>query len=163
MLLGQTLYTTPAEVYRALVEATAFGALTIINRFEEFGVKVEQIVNCGGIAEKNPFVMQIYADVTGRAIKISRSAQTCALGAAIAGAVVVGKNAGGFDNYADAQSAMTGLKPRAFQPDAKAHAVYQKLYLLYRQLHDSFGTREANGSLYGVMKDLIQIRNQARN
>jgi L-ribulokinase len=163
LLLGQTLYTTPAEVYRALVEATAFGALTIINRLEEYGVKVEQIVNCGGIAEKNPLVMQIYADVTGRPIKISRSAQTCALGAAIAGAVVAGKKAGGFDNYADAQSAMTGLKPRAFPPDTKAHAVYQKLYLLYRQLHDSFGTREANGSLYGVMKDLIQIRNQARN
>ncbi|HWI56126.1 MAG TPA: ribulokinase, partial [Bacillota bacterium] len=79
LLLGQTLYTTPAEIYRALIEATAFGALTIIQRFEEYGVKVEQIVNCGGIAEKNPVVMQIYADVTGRPIKISRSAQTCAL------------------------------------------------------------------------------------
>ena len=56
LLLGQTLYTTPAEIYRALIEATAFGALTIINRFEEYGVKVEQIVNCGGIAEKNPLV-----------------------------------------------------------------------------------------------------------
>ncbi len=96
MLLGQTLYTTPAEIYRALIEATAFGALTIINRFEEYGVKVEQIVNCGGIAEKNPLVMQIYADVTGRPIKISRSAQTCALGAAIAGAVVAGTAAGGY-------------------------------------------------------------------
>ena len=97
LLLGQTLYTTPAEIYRALIEATAFGALTIINRFEEYGVKVEQIVNCGGIAEKNPLVMQIYADVTGRPMKISRSAQTCALGAAIAGAVVAGKRAGGYD------------------------------------------------------------------
>jgi L-ribulokinase len=87
LLLGQTLYTTPAEIYRALIEATAFGALTIINRFEEYGVKVEQIINCGGIAEKNPLVMQIYADVTGRPMKVSRSAQTCALGAAIAGAV----------------------------------------------------------------------------
>ncbi len=96
LLVGQTLYTTPAEIYRALVEATAFGALTIINRFEEYGVKVEQIVNCGGIAEKNPLVMQIYADVTGRPIRISRSAQTCALGAAIAGAVVAGSKAGGY-------------------------------------------------------------------
>jgi L-ribulokinase len=162
LLMGQTLYTTPAEVYRALVEGTAFGALTIINRFEEYGVKVEQIVNCGGIAEKNPLVMQVYADVTGRPIKISRSAQTCALGAAIAGAVVAGKKAGGFDNYADAQKAMTGLKPKAFQPNPKAHAVYQKLYALYRKLHDSFGTQQPNGSLYGVMKELIQIRNEAR-
>jgi L-ribulokinase len=163
LLVGQTLYTTPAEVYRALVEATAFGALTIINRFEEYGVKVEQIVNCGGIAEKNPLVMQIYADVTGRPIKISRSAQTCALGAAIAGAVVAGRKAGGFDNYGEAQRAMTGLKPKVFQPDPKAHAVYERIYALYRKLHDSFGTQQANGSLYNVMKELIQIRNEARS
>ena len=162
LLLGQTLYTTPAEVYRALVEATAFGALTIINRFEEYGVKVEQIVNCGGIAEKNPLVMQIYADVTGRPIKISRSAQTCALGAAIAGAVVAGSKSGGYDTYPDAQKAMTGLKPKAFQPNSAAHEVYKKLYGLYRKLHDSFGTKQPNGSLYGVMKELIEIRNQAR-
>jgi L-ribulokinase len=163
LLLGQTLYTTPAEVYRALIEATAFGALTIINRFEEYGLNVEQIVNCGGIAEKNPLVMQIYADVTGRPIKISRSAQTCALGAAIAGAVVAGKKAGGYDNYPDAQKAMTGLKSRVFQPNAQAQDVYSRLYSLYIQLHDAFGTREANGNLFEVMKQLIQIRNRARN
>jgi L-ribulokinase len=163
LLIGQTLYTTPAEIYRALVEATAFGALTIINRFEEYGVKVEQVVNCGGIAEKNPLVMQIYADVTGRPIKISRSAQTCALGAAIAGAVVAGRQAGGFSNYASAQKAMTGLKPKVFKPNPKAHAVYQELYKLYRQLHDAFGTKEYQGSLFNVMKDLIAIRSRARN
>ncbi|HWX22195.1 MAG TPA: ribulokinase [Candidatus Binatia bacterium] len=162
LLLGQTLYTTPAEIYRALVEATAFGALTIIHRFEEYGVKVEQIVNCGGIAEKNPLVMQIYADVTGRPIKISRSAQTCALGAAIAGAVVAGSKAGGYDNYPDAQKSMTGLKSRVFEPNPAAHAVYRRLYELYRQLHDSFGTPQPNAFLYPVMKDLIEIRNQAR-
>jgi L-ribulokinase len=162
LLLGQTLYTTPAEIYRALIEATAFGALTIINRFEEYGVKVEQIVNCGGIAEKNPLVMQIYADVTGRPIKISRSGQTCALGAAIAGAVVAGKAAGGYANYADAQKAMTGLKSRVFQPNPAAHAVYKELYSLYRTLHDAFGTQQAAGNLYDVMKQLIEIRNRAR-
>ncbi len=162
LLVGQTLYTTPAEIYRALVEATAFGALTIIKRFEEYGVKVEQIVNCGGIAEKNPLVMQIYADVTGRPIKISRSAQTCALGAAIAGAVVAGSKAGGYDNYADAQKAMTGLKSRVFNPNPKAHEVYTKLYGLYRKLHDAFGTQHPDGNLYNVMKELITIRNEAR-
>jgi L-ribulokinase len=162
LLVGQTLYTTPAEIYRALIEATAFGALTIINRFEEYGVKVGQIVNCGGIAEKNPLVMQIYADVTGRPIRISRSAQTCALGAAIAGAVVAGKKAGGHDTFAAAQKAMTGLKPVVFKPNPKAHAVYRQLYGLYRQLHDAFGTREGDGSLYDVMKALIRIRDQAR-
>ena len=162
LLLGQTLYTTPAEIYRALIEATAFGALTIINRFEEYGVKVEQIVNCGGIAEKNPLVMQIYADVTGRPIKISRSAQTCALGAAIAGAVVAGSAAGGYANYAEAQKAMTALKSRVFQPKAAAHDMYKELYSLYQRLHDAFGTPQATGSLYDVMKRLIEIRNRAR-
>lgn len=158
LLLGQTLYTTPAEIYRALIEATAFGALTIINRFEEYGVKVEQIVNCGGIAEKNPLVMQIYADVTGRPMKISRSAQTCALGAAIAGAVV----AGAYPDYHAAQKGMTGLKPRAFRPNPKAHEIYRELYVLYRRLHDAFGTRDWNGNLYDVMKQLIEIRTKAR-
>ena len=158
LLLGQTLYTTPAEIYRALIEATAFGALTIINRFEEYGVQIGQVVNCGGIAEKNPLVMQIYADVTGRPMKISRSAQTCALGAAIAGAVV----AGAHKDFDSAQRAMTGLKPRVFKPDAKAHAVYRGLYALYRKLHDAFGTKEWNGNLHDVMKQLIDIRNRVR-
>jgi len=162
LLLGQTLYTTPAEIYRALIEATAFGALTIINRFEEYGVPVKQVVNCGGIAEKNPTVMQIYADVTGRPMKISRSEQTCALGAAIAGAVVAGKKAGGHSSFATAQKAMTGLKQRAFRPDPKAHAVYRELYALYHKLHDAFGTRAADGNLYDVMKRLLEIRGRAR-
>ncbi len=163
LLLGQTLYTIPAEIYRALVEATAFGALTIIHRLEEYGLKVGQIVNCGGIAEKNPLVMQIYADVTGRAMKVSRSTQTCALGAAIAGAVVAGKKAGGYDTIADAQRAMTGLKPRAFHPNPKAHAIYKELYSLYQKLHDAFGTKEWTGSLYDVMKRLLDVRVQVRN
>jgi L-ribulokinase len=158
LLLGHTLYTTPAEIYRALIEATAFGALTIINRFEEYGVKVEEVINCGGIAEKNPVVMQIYADVTGRPMKVSRSAQTCALGAAIAGAVV----ASAHKDYASAQRAMTGLKPRIFTPNPKAHVAYQQLYLLYRKLHDAFGTTEWTGNLADVMKKLIEIRTEAR-
>jgi L-ribulokinase len=158
LLVGQTLYTTPAEIYRALIEATAYGALTIINRFEEYGVKVKQVVNCGGVAEKSPLVMQIYADITGRPMKISRSAQTCALGSAIAAAVV----AGAHRNYAAAQKAMTGLKPKVFKPDPKAHAVYRELYPLYKQLHDAFGTKAWKGNLYGVMKQLIAIRSKAR-
>jgi len=158
LLLGQTLYTTPVEIYRALVEATAFGALTIINRFEEYGVKISSVVNCGGIAEKSPLTMQIYADVTGRPMKISRSAQTCALGSAIAAAVV----AGAHKDYATAQKRMTGLKSKVFKPDAKAHATYKKLYVLYRRLHDAFGTKAGSGNLFDVMKQLIEIRQTAR-
>jgi L-ribulokinase len=159
LLVGQTLYTTPVEIYRALVEATAFGALTIINRFEEYGVKIDQVINCGGIAEKSALTMQIYADVTGRPMKISRSAQTCALGSAIAGAVVAGVHR----NFASAQKAMTGLKVKVYKPNPKAHAVYRELYALYKRLHDAFGTTERNGNLYDVMKKLIEIRNTARS
>jgi L-ribulokinase len=163
LLLGQSLYTTPAEIYRALIEATAFGALTIINRFNEYGLKVRQIVTCGGIAEKNPLVMQIYADVTGRPIHIARSAQACALGAAIAGAVAAGPSAGGYEDFPQAQKAMSGLQPGTFVPDPAATATYRPLYLLYRRLHDAFGLEQAQGSLYAVMKTLLEIRTQTRS
>jgi L-ribulokinase len=158
LLIGQTLYTTPAEIYRALIEATAFGALTIINRFEEYGVKISSVINCGGIAEKNPVVMQIYADVTGRPMKVSRSAQTCALGSAIAAAVV----AGAHPDYAEAQKKMTGLKPKIYRPNPKAHEIYRELYPLYRTLHDAFGTKAWSGNLFDVMKELIDIRSRVR-
>jgi L-ribulokinase len=159
LLVGQSLYTTPAEIYRALIESTAYGALAIINRFEEYGVKIDEVVNCGGIAEKSPLTMQIYADVTGRPMKTSRSAQTPALGSAIAAAVV----AGAHKDFASAQQAMTGLKPKVYEPDAKAHAVYGELYEIYRTLHDAFGTKSWQGNLHDVMKKLIAVRSRARN
>jgi L-ribulokinase len=163
LLLGQTLHTKPAEIYRALIEATAFGALTIINRFEEYGVKIAEVINCGGIAEKNPLIMQIYADVLGREMKIARSAQTCALGSAIAGAVVAGKEAGGYANFPDAQAAMCEIKDLAYEPNPENHAVYGELYRLYSLLHNAFGRMDQPGRLYGVMKALLKIRdNQAR-
>lgn len=158
LLVGQTLHTTAPEIYRALVEATAFGALTIINRFEEYGVKVEEVVNCGGIAEKNPFVMQIYADVCNRPMKISRSAQTCALGAAIFGAVVGGAHS----KVELAQRKMTGVKSTVYKPAKAAASVYAELYSLYKQLHDALGTNSGSAQLGQVMKRLIAIRNRAR-
>ncbi|MBX3424525.1 MAG: ribulokinase [Pirellulales bacterium] len=158
LLVGQTLHTTAPEVYRALVEATAFGALTIINRLEEYGVPVEQVINCGGIAEKNPVVMQIYADVCNRPMRISRSAQTCALGAAIFGAVA----AGAYESVEEAQTAMTGLKPTEYQPDPNAARAYARLYELYRVLHDAFGGVSAGEGIGTVMKQLISIREEVR-
>jgi L-ribulokinase len=158
LLVGQTLHTTAPEIYRALVEATAFGALTIINRFEEYGVKVEEVVNCGGIAEKNPFVMQIYADVCNRPMKVSRSAQTCALGAAIFGAIVGGAHA----SAQEAQQKMTGFKKQVYQPVHDRAAVYAELYPLYKTLHDAFGAAGQRDALDHVMKDLIAIRNRVR-
>lgn len=150
LLLGQTLHTKPEEIYRALIEATAFGALTIINRFEEYGVKVSEVINCGGIAEKSPLVMQIYADVTGREMKVSRSAQSCALGAAIAAAVV----SGGHKNFAQAQTAMCGVKKVTYKPKPENHAIYKRGYALYKQIHDAFGS----GTMANVMKELLSIK-----
>ena len=158
LLVGQTLHTTPAEMYRAAIEATAFGALTIIDRFEAYGVRVEEVVNCGGIAEKSPFVMQIYADVCDRPMKVSRSAQTCALGSAIFGAVA----GGAYATVEAAQARMTGVKKRVYTPVPEAAATYKRLYALYGQLHDAFGTADGSGSMANVMKDLIAIREEAR-
>jgi len=157
LLLGQTLHTKPEEIYRALIEATAFGALTIINRFEEYGVKINEVVNCGGIAEKNALLMQIYSDVLGREMKIARSAQTCALGSAIAAAVV----GGAYKSFADAQSAMCGIKQTTFKPTPENHKVYQQLYKLYKQLHDGFGLPNKAQSMANVMKELLDIKERA--
>jgi len=158
LLVGQTLHTTAAEVYRAPVEATAFGALTIIGRFEQYGVAVREVVACGGIAEKNPFVMQIYADVCNRPIKVARSSQTCALGAAIFGAVV----GGAYKTTAQAQRRMTGTRPGVYRPRKAAASLYAELYKLYRTLHDAFGTPGYKGTLHHVMKDLIALRDSVR-
>ncbi|MEN2984318.1 MAG: ribulokinase [Dictyoglomaceae bacterium] len=163
LLIGQTLHTKPEEIYRTLIEATAFGARVIMERFEEYGVKVKEIIACGGIAEKNPFVMQIYADILGRNIKISRSSQTPALGAAIFGAVAAGKERGGYSKVEEAQDVMCGVKPFIYKPNPQNHEIYNRLYKLYRELHDIFGTKEASYNLYHVMKELIKIRDEVRD
>jgi len=162
LILGLTLHTTPAEIYRALVEATAFGARVIMERYEEYGVPVEQIVNCGGISAKNALVMQIYADVMGRPVRISRSALTCALGAAISAAVVAGAEAGGFDDFDAATAAMTGVQERVFEPIPAHRATYDRLFALYRRLHDAFGVPGTCDDSSDVMKTLLQIRDESR-
>ena len=158
LLVGQTLATTPAEVYRALIEATAFGARAIVERLTEYHVPVERVVCCGGIAEKNDLFMQVYADVLGRPMLIAGSPQTPALGAAIAAAVAAGAAAGGYDGFEAAQQRMTGLGARRFEPRAAAHRVYDELYALYRRLHDAFGGVTRGADLGAVMKDLLAIR-----
>ena len=162
LLVGQTLHTEAHEVYRALIEATAFGALAIINRIEEYGVPVKDIVNCGGLAVKNPLLMQIYADVTGRPMKISRSDQTCALGAAIFGAVAAGKRGGGFASVTEAQRAVCGIRPTVYRPIRQHHAVYRQLYSLYLRMHDAFGATGQTAPMNGIMKELIAIRERQR-
>lgn len=125
------------------------------------------MVSCGGIAEKNPFVMQVYADVCNRPMKISRSAQTCALGAAIFGSVVGGAH----QDVQTAQKKMTGFKDTIYEPGTDAAAVYADLYLLYKHLHDAFGGAETavvaevvgpQTAMARVMKELIDIRDRVR-
>ena len=161
LILGQTLHTQPHEIYRALIEATAFGALAIIDRIEENGVPISEVINCGGLAVKSSLIMQIYADVTGRPMKISRSEQTPALGAAIFGAVSAGKETSGFDDAEDAQKVITGIN-KVYEPVKQNHLIYKELYAIYKQLHDGFGTRSWNGNLFNVMKDLLDIRDKVR-
>lgn len=161
-ILGLTLHSTPAEIYRALVEATAFGARVIMERFEEYDVEVDRIVNCGGISVKNRMVMQIYADVLGRPQHISRSAQTPALGASIAGSVVAGSGAGGHPDFDAGREAMTGTKDTVFEPIPENREVYDRLYRLYRRVHDAFGVEDDEDDLYDVMKTLFDIREEVR-
>ena len=154
LLLGQDLYTTRADIYRALIEATAFGARAIIERIQEYGVSTDQVVCTGGIAEKNPLLMQIYADVTGCVMQVAGSSQTCALGSAIAAAVL----AGAHPDFAAAEAAMTSLRPESYQPFAENRAVYDELYALYRELHDGFGGLTKSADLSHVMKRLLDIK-----
>ncbi len=161
LILGQTLHTTPREIYRALIEATAFGALAIIDRIEEYGVEIKEVVNCGGLAIKNSLMMQIYADVTGRPMKISKSEQTPALGASIFGSVAAGSAKGGYDSVLEAREKMTSISKTYF-PDEARTKVYKELYRLYRQIHDSFGLKQDNSSMYNVMKELLDIRDKVR-
>ena len=162
LLVGQTLHTSRAEIYRALIEATAFGARAIIERIREYGVAIERVVCCGGIAEKNDLFMQIYADVIGQPMLIAGSPQTPALGAAVSAAVTAGSAAGGYDTWTEAQDRMTTLKDTRFAPDPRAHAVYNELYALYRELHDGFGgVAGAKTDFATLMKRLLGIREHA--
>ncbi len=156
LLIGATLATVPEEIYRALIEATAFGTRVIIETFEAHGVPIREIVACGGLAEKSPLIMQIYADVTGRPFRLSASDQTPALGSAMFGAVAAGEAAGGYATIQDAARAMTRLKDLTYEPIAEHVAVYELLYREYVRLHDYFGRGEND-----VMKTLRRLRAQA--
>lgn len=153
MMLGMSLATKPEEIYRALIEATAYGTNVIIDAFDSNGVAVNEIVACGGLPERNEMLMQIYADVTNREFKVAESAQTCALGSAMWGAVAAGKSRGGYDDINDAAAKMARVKDKTFKPNAEAHAVYAKLFAEYKKLHDYFGRGEND-----VMKRLKGIR-----
>ena len=153
LLIGVTLLTKPEEIYRALIEATAFGTRVIVETFEKNGVPIHELVACGGLPEKNKLLMQIYADVTGRPFKVSASKQAPALGSAMFGAVAAGKAAGGYNSIYDAAKVMAYLKDEMYTPIPEHQKVYDLLYAEYIVLHDYFG-RGTNH----VMKRLKHIK-----
>ncbi len=154
LLLGLRLATRPEEIYRALIEATAFGTRQIIEAFESRGVAVRNLVACGGLPEKNKLLMQIYADVTGREIKIAKQLLTCpALGSAMHGAVAAGSSVGGYDSIFEATRKMAQLQKNSYRPQKKNHEVYDRIFKEYQTLHDYFG-RGAND----VMKRLKALQ-----
>lgn len=153
MILGMTLLTKPQEIYRTLLEATAFGTRKIVDAFHSSGVNVDVLYACGGLPQKNKLLMQIYADVTNREIFVADSKQTPALGAAIFAAVAAGKEAGGYDTVIAAAEKMARVKEETFKPIPENVEVYERLYQEYNLLHDYFG-RGAND----VMKRLKNIK-----
>jgi L-ribulokinase len=158
LLLGATLATTPEEIYRALVEATAYGTRVIVETFQAHGVPIHEIVACGGLADKSPMIMQIYADVVGLPFRLSASDQTPALGSAMFGAVAAGSNAGGHTTIENASRAMARLKDVFYEPVPEHHRTYDALYREYVRLHDYFGRGEND-----VMKTLRRLRDGARS
>jgi L-ribulokinase len=156
LLVGMTLATRAPEIYRALIEATAFGTRVIIDAFESAGVPVDGIVACGGLPDRNRLLMQIFADVAGREFALAASPQAPALGSAMFGAVAAGAELGGHDSIVEASRHMAHLARERYRPIAAHHEVYDDLYAEYVRLHDLFGRGGDN-----VMKTLKSIRRQA--
>ncbi|MCY8269191.1 ribulokinase [Bacillus sonorensis] len=153
MMLGMTLSTKPEEIYRALVEATAYGTRIIIETFRQSGVPIEELYAAGGIAEKNPFIMQIYADVTNMEIKISGSPQAPALGSAIFAALAAGSEKGGYDQIEEAVKHMGKVKNHTYKPIPENVTLYDQLYAEYKELYTYFGKQN------DVMKRLKKLKN----
>jgi L-ribulokinase len=139
MILGISMTTKPEEIYRALVEATAFGTRVIVDNFENHGVKVDRVVACGGLSRKSELVMQVFADVLGRDIEISNIKETTALGSAMYGMVALGKERGGYDTVEDAVRALIKPAKVIYHPQPENKPVYDQLYTMYCRLHDYFG------------------------
>jgi L-ribulokinase len=153
LLVGATLATRAPDIYRALIEATAYGTRVIIEAFEARGIEVRELVAAGGLPEKNALLRQIYADVTGRSFKLAGSSQAPALGSAMHAAVA----AGVYPDIQAASEAMGSLKDEVVTPISENQAVYDQLYADYKTLYDYFGRGENN-----VMKRLKQIKREAR-
>ncbi len=153
LIIGIDLQTKPEEIYRALIESTAYGTRMIIETFRENGVPVNEFYASGGISQKNPFMMQIYADVLNMPIHIAGTEQGPALGSAIFAAVAAGSKEGGYDSVIEASRIMGKVKDMVYTPIKENVEVYDKLFKEYKKLHDYFGRGTNN-----VMKRLKDIK-----
>ncbi len=148
MMLGMTLQTTPAEIYRALMESTAYGARVILDAYRDSGVAIGAFYAGGGVAQKNPLAMQIYADVLQMPVHVTDAAQGPALGSAIFAAAA----AGAYASPAEAVRAMGAPVQKVYTPIPENVTAYDALYREYKALHDYFGGENA------VMKRLKAFR-----
>ncbi|HEX7473618.1 MAG TPA: FGGY-family carbohydrate kinase, partial [Candidatus Limnocylindrales bacterium] len=157
LVIGMTLATEAPEIYRALIEATAFGMRVIVGGLRAGGVAVDRIVACGGLPERNRLLMQIYADVTGLPIAVAASAQTPALGSAMFAAVAAGTDAGGYATIQAAARRMAHLRDEVYEPIEANRRAYEALYREYVRLHDLFGR-----GVDPAMKALKRLRLEAK-
>jgi L-ribulokinase len=160
VIAGLTLSTTPAEIYRALLESIAFAARRIVENFTEHGLTIERLVACGGIAEKSPVLMQMFADITGRPVHVPASSQIPARGAAMFGAVAAGTSGlhpGGFQDIAHAVERLRPEIAHSYTPDAAATEIYDRVYAAYRGLHDALGREHVDW-----LHSLKQLRRDSR-
>jgi L-ribulokinase len=155
MMLGMTLLTRPEEIYRALIEATAYGTRLIIETFNQNNVPIKELIATGGLPDRNKLLMQIYADVTGLPIYIPEATQIGALGSAMHGAVAAGEDNGGYDSIVEASLNMARLRDESYQPISENKVVYDQLFAEYVRLHDYFGRGEND-----VMKRMKELRSQ---
>lgn len=153
MILGMSLSTQQEDIYRALIEATAFGTRNIVDFLQEQGIRIEKIYACGGLSRKSRLVTQIFADVLGRDITVTSIEQATAYGAAIYGLVAAGKERGGYDTFEEVHRKLFSGSSRVYHPDMENHRTYTELFRYYQRLTDILGRENKD-----IMMKLKEIR-----
>ncbi|HEX5695754.1 MAG TPA: ribulokinase [Acidimicrobiia bacterium] len=162
VLMGATLATTPPDIYRALLEATVFGTRVIIETLESSGVPIAELVVCGGLPFQNRLLMQLSADITGRPVKVAASRQTPALGSAMFAAVAAGTSAGGYASIVEASENMARLGGEEYTPSEESREVYDDLYGIYRDLHDTYAAPSSEMRRLRSIQRRVQDMSPAR-
>ena len=153
VIIGYTLKSKPEEIYRALLESTAFGTRKIVENFENHNIPIQKLVACGGLSFKSSLLMQIYADVCGIPVYVMGSTEIPARGAALFGAVAAGGGRGGFNSIQEAAVKLAPPLYNIYHPNLQNHSVYDQLYRIYNQLYEYFGVSEV-----GLIHEIKNIR-----